>query len=431
MKFTVIGGGSSYTPELLDGLFQRLDRIPVTELWLMDQDARRLMINSGFARRMADLRGCTIDIHHTSDLHEAVRDAKYVITQIRVGQMQARINDEKLGLRHGIIGQETTGVGGFACALRTIPRILEIAHAMEAAAPRGFLVNFTNPAGINTEAVLRYSTIRTVGLCNVPIGMIMDIVKHLGGAWNDYELDYVGLNHLSWVRRFTRHGEDITQAVLEKFFEHARHEWEEDDTRENMIAAMRSLNMFCNYYLQYYYSTDTVLRTIQEKEKTRGEEVIDIENALFAKYQDPSVKEKPEELGKRGGAHYSTAAFNLIEAIENDLGNRQIVCCRNMGAIPTFDDDVSVEVSAIIGKDGAKAIPQAAPDPVIRGLMQQVKAYETLTAESAVTGDKERAFQALLSHPLTPNAGACRALLDDVLETNRPYLQPAFGLGDR
>ena len=225
MKLTVIGGGSSYTPELLDGLFLRLERIPVSEVWLMDLDVQRLGINAAFARRMAEAHGVGIGIRVTTDLREAVRGARYVVTQIRVGGMQARIADEKLGLRHGLIGQETTGVGGFACALRTIPRILDIARVMESLAPNGFLVNFTNPAGINTEAVLRHSAIRTVGLCNVPIGMIMDIVKHLGGAWDDYELDYVGLNHLSWVRRFARRGEDITQAVLEKFFEHARDEW--------------------------------------------------------------------------------------------------------------------------------------------------------------------------------------------------------------
>ncbi|HNR30614.1 MAG TPA: 6-phospho-beta-glucosidase [Candidatus Hydrogenedentes bacterium] len=426
MKLAVIGGGSSYTPELLDGLFVRLDRIPVSEVWLMDRDAGRLEINAAFAQRMAHARGCAVEMRTTTDTREAVRDARYVVTQIRVGGMQARINDEKLGLRHGIIGQETTGVGGFACALRTIPAILDVAHAMEELAPGAFLINFTNPAGINTEAVLRHSAIRTIGLCNVPIGMIMDVVKHFGGAWDDYELDYVGLNHLSWVRRFTRRGEDITPAVLEKFVAHARDEWEEEDTRENMIAAMKSLGMFCNYYLQYYYSTDTVLSTLQSKPKTRGEEVVDIENALFAKYQDPNTTEKPPELSKRGGAHYSTAAFNLLEAIENNLGNRQIVCCRNNGAVPTFDDDASVEVSATITRDGAAALPQPAPEPVIRGLMQLIKTYETLTVEAAVTGNREKAYQALLIHPLTPNATGCRAVLEDVLETNKPYLRGKF-----
>ncbi|MBX3180160.1 MAG: 6-phospho-beta-glucosidase [Candidatus Hydrogenedentes bacterium] len=426
MKFTIIGGGSSYTPELLDGLFSRLDAIPVKEVWMMDLDNDRLQINAGFARRMAEKHGNPFTVHTTTDMREAVAGAKYVITQIRVGQMQARIEDERLGLRHNIVGQETTGVGGFACALRTIPRILDVAHAMEELAPDGYLLNFTNPAGIVTEAVLKHSTIKSVGLCNVPIGMIMETIKYFGGEVADIELDYVGLNHLSWVRQFKRKGEDVTAGILEKFFENARSEWEHEITRNNMIAAMSSLGMFCNYYLQYFYSTDTVLETIKAKPKTRGEEVLEIEAALFKKYADPNLNEKPEELGKRGGAHYSTAAFYLIDGIENDRQNRQIVCCRNNGAIPTFDDDVSVEVSAIIGKDGAKAIPQSAPEPPIRGLMQHVKAYETMTVQAAVTGDREAAFQALLLNPLTPNATGCRALLDDLLEVNKPHLQGTF-----
>jgi 6-phospho-beta-glucosidase len=426
MKFTVIGGGSSYTPELLDGLFSRLDTLPVSEVWLMDRDPGRVEINAAFARRMADRHGSPFAVHCTTDLREAVRDAKYVVTQIRVGQMQARIEDERLGLRHHIIGQETTGVGGFACALRTIPRILDIARVMEELAPQGFLINFTNPAGINTEAVLKHSRIRTVGLCNVPIGMIMDTIKHLGGSVEELDLDYVGLNHLSWVRKFTRAGEDITRQALEKFIEHAADEWEHEGTRNNMIAAMTSLGMFCNYYLQYYYSTATVLDTLEKKVKTRGEEVTEIERALFEKYRDPSLTEKPEELGKRGGAHYSTAAFLLMDAIENDRQSRQIVCCRNNGAIPTFDADVSVEVPAQIGKGGAAAIPQEAPHPTIRGLMQLVKAYESLTVQAAVTGDRETAFQALLLHPLTPDATGCRALLNDLLEVNKPHLEGTF-----
>ncbi len=426
MKLTVIGGGSSYTPELLDGVFSRLDAIPVTELWLMDRDGERLRINREFADRMAKVHGSPFTVHATDQLREAVKDASYVVTQIRVGQMQARINDEKLGLKYDLIGQETTGVGGFACALRTIPRILEIARAMEELAPKGFLINFTNPAGINTEAVIKHSSIRTVGLCNVPIGMIMEVLKLTGGEVGDIELDYVGLNHLSWVRAFTKCGQDITAELLLKLEDHVREEWENEKTRANMLEAMRSLRMFCNYYLQHYYSTGTVKEEMKAKDKTRGEEVLEIEQGLFRKYQDSSLLEKPEELSKRGGAHYSTAAFYLIDAIQNDRQSRQIVCCKNNGAIPTFDDDVSVEVSAIIGKDGARAIPQPPPEPSIRGLMQLVKAYESMTVQAAVTGDREMAFQALLLHPLTPDATGCRALLNELLDINKPWLQGTF-----
>ncbi|GMU93626.1 MAG: 6-phospho-beta-glucosidase [Candidatus Hydrogenedentota bacterium] len=426
MKLAVIGGASSYTPELVDGLFGRLDRIPVTEIWMMDPNRERLEITAGLAQRMSDRHGTPFTVHRTADMREAVRGAKYVVTQLRVGGIQARINDEKLGLRHDIIGQETTGVGGFACALRTIPRILEIAHAMEASAPDSYLINFTNPSGIVTEALIKHSGVTSFGLCNIPIGIVMEVVKHTGCRMEDVDLDYVGLNHLSWVRRFLVNGIDRTEELLNRFIELAHEEWDDEAICSNMRAAMQSLRMFLNGYLQYFYSTDAALAKIKRKDKTRGEEVVEIEASLFEKYKQKELSEKPPELSKRGGAHYSTAAFYLIDAIENDAQSKQIVCCRNNGAVPTFDDDVSVEVPAIIGKDGATAIPQNAPAPSIRGLMQNIKAYETLTVQAAVYGDRDAAFQALLEHPLTPDADGCRKLLDELLDVNREHLRGTF-----
>lgn len=426
MKIAVIGGASSYTPELVDGLYHRLDSIPVSELWLMDPNAGRLAITAGLARRMGERHGNPFPVHDTNDLVEAVTDAAYVITQIRVGGSHARIQDEKLGLRHDLIGQETTGVGGFACALRTIPRILDVAAAMEAHAPNGVLINFTNPAGIITEAVIKHSNVKTVGLCNIPIGMVMDVCKVMDCAMESVEMDYVGLNHLSWVRKFMVDETDVTDTVFDAFLETAADEWAEADVRNDMITAMQSLNMFCNYYLQYYYATGAALKHLKEKKKTRGEEVVDIEEKLFEKYQQPGLAEKPAELSQRGGAHYSTAALHLLSAIENDSINRQVVCCRNNGAVPTFDDDVAVEVSAIIGEDGAEAIPQEAPEPEIRGLMQLVKAYESLTVEAAVSGDRDPALQALIEHPLLPGATQCHMILDEVLAVNQKYLKGTF-----
>ncbi|MBX7255773.1 MAG: 6-phospho-beta-glucosidase [Candidatus Hydrogenedentes bacterium] len=426
MKIAVIGGGSSYSPELVDGLFSRLDRIPVSEVWMMDPVLDRLEITAGLARRMSEKNGNPFTVHHTTDLRDAVKDAKYVVTQLRVGGIQARINDEKLGMRHGIIGQETTGVGGFACALRTIPRILEIALTMENLSPGGYLVNFTNPSGIITEALLRHSSVTSFGLCNIPIGITMEVVKHMGCAMEDVELDYVGLNHLAWIRGFKIKGKDVTDAVLAKFIEHASEEWDDETICANMVESIKSLRMFLNGYLQYYYATDAALAKIQRKGKTRGEEVVEIEQSLFDKYSKEELKEKPEELSKRGGAHYSTAAFHLIDAIENDRKNRQVICCRNNGAVPTFDKDASVEVAAIIGKDGAAAIPQEAPAPIIRGLMQNIKAYETLTVKAAVDGDREAAFEAMLTHPLMPGAKASKALLEELLEINKEHLQGTF-----
>lgn len=426
MKLAVIGGGSSYTPELVDGIFAQAEKFLFDEICLMDQNPQRLDINHSFSERLAQRYGSKCKINKTTNINEALTDARYVLTQIRVGQMQARINDEKLGLKYGIIGQETTGIGGFACALRTIPVILDIAKTMEQICPDAFLINFTNPAGINTEAVIKYSKIRTIGLCNVPIGIIMQLIKFFGGTPEEVELDYVGLNHLSWVRNFKVRGMDITQEVLQKFWEHAEEEWEDETTRNNMLEAMKSLNMFCNYYLQYYYSTESVFNQLKNKGKTRGEEVLEIEQKLFEKYSNPELREKPEELSKRGGAHYSTAALMVIDAIENDKKSRQIVCCKNNGAIPTFDDDISVEIPAIIDKNGAHAIAQPPPEHSIRGLMQLIKAYETLTVHAAVKGDRELAFQAMLSHPLMPDASQCRKLLNEVLEINKPFLNNFF-----
>ncbi len=427
MKIAVVGGGSSYTPELVDGLFSRLDRIPVTEVWMQDPDAARLEVTAGLAGRMAEKNGNPFTVHATGDLREALRDARYVVTQLRVGGIGARIADEKLGLRYGIVGQETTGVGGFACALRTIPPVLHIARTMEEVSePDAVLVNFTNPSGIITEALIKHSNVISVGLCNIPIGMVMEVVERTGCAIEDVRLDYVGLNHLSWVRGVRVGDRDVTAEALQSALEKADEEWPVEKVAESMREAMKSLGMICNPYLQYFYANDAVMEHLRSKDKTRGEEVVEIEQSLFEKYRQPELKEKPEELSKRGGAHYSTAAFHLIEAIENDTGSPQVVCCRNNGAVPTFDADASVEVTALIGRDGATAIPQTAPEPPIRGLMQQIKAYETLTVEAAVTGDREKAFQAMLENPLMPDASQSRKLLDELLEINKPHLQGTF-----
>jgi 6-phospho-beta-glucosidase len=426
MKLAVIGGGSSYTPELVDGLFSRLDAIPVTDVWLMDPAEERLAITADLSRRMATRHGDPFAVRATTRLDEAVEGARYVVTQLRVGGIQARIEDEKLGRRHGLIGQETTGIGGFACALRTIPRILDIALAMRRLAPDGWLVNFTNPSGIITEALVRHGGVPAVGLCNVPICMIMDLADRLGADPAVVELDYLGLNHLSWVTGGRVAGEDRTADMLSAFRDLAEEEWEDPAIREHMIHAMDRLHMGFNPYLQYFYATDACLALQAAREKTRGEEVLAIETSLFEKYRRPDLHEKPPELSQRGGAHYSTAAFQLIDAIQNDRGNRQIVCCRNAGAIAGFDDDASVEAPCIIGRDGATPIPQPPPEPIVAGLMQQMKAYETLTVRAAVTASREAAYQAILANPLMPGALDAERLLDDLIVVNRPHLDPAF-----
>lgn len=426
MKIAVIGGASSYTPELVEGLLSRPDRLPVETLALMDTDATRLDVVAGLAGRMAKRAGGAVSIRATTHLNEALADATFVVTQIRVGGMQARIGDERLGRRHGLIGQETTGIGGFVCALRTIPRVLDVARGMERHCPEAMLLNFTNPAGIVTEAMIRHGGVRSIGLCNIPIGIEMEVARAFGCDHSDVELDYVGLNHLSWVTGVRIAGTDRSEEVLDRLIAQASEEWEDPAVCEAMQTAMRSLGAYCNPYLQYFYAPEARLERQGRDAQTRGEAVLEIEARLFEQYADPDVDTKPAELSKRGGAHYSTAALALMDAVCNDTGARQIVCCRNGGAIPCVDADASVEAPARISRAGARPRPQTSPKPAIRGLMQGVKAYETLTVEAAVTGDREVALQALLVHPLMPGAQACRALLDDVLETNAEYLQGTF-----
>ena len=426
MKIAVIGGGSSYTPELLGGLIGRTASVPISTLTLMDLDAKRLSITAGLARRMVARQGIPLEIIETTDLREAVDDARYVLAQIRVGGSEARIADEKLGLRNGLIGQETTGVGGFACALRTIPRMLDVAHAMEELCPNAMLLNFTNPSGIVTEALLKHSAIKAVGLCNIPIGIEMEIARRMECDPGEVDLDYVGLNHLSWVRRFRVRGQDVTESVLDGLISDAGDEWTPGSVCVAMQRAMRDLGMYCNPYLQYFYAPQETLEAQQSRKTTRGEDVVEIEKVLFEKYADDTCDEKPAELEQRGGAHYSTAALALLDAIHTDAGSTQIVCCRNDGAIPGLEQDVCVEVPAVIDRKGATAISQPKPEESISGLLQRIKTFESLTVEAAVTGDRDAALEAITIHPLMPDAEGAGALLDELLEVNRDFLSGTF-----
>jgi 6-phospho-beta-glucosidase len=392
----------------------------------MDVRGDRLNVMTAFCRRMAEKLGSSARIDSTTQLRSALDGARFVITQIRVGGMQARIADEKLGRRHNILGQETTGVGGFACALRTIPRVLDVAHAMEEICPDALLLNFANPSGIVTEAINRHASVSAIGLCNIPIGIEMDVALLLGCAHEDVELDYAGLNHLAWVYGVRVRGEDRSEDALDALTAHAEDEWDAGPIADAMREAMRSLGMYCNPYLQYFYATEACLAKQAASKTTRGEDVLNIENDLFATYADPARNAKPDELSKRGGAHYSTAALAVMESVANDSGTRQIVCCANHSAVPGFDNETCVEVPARIGAGGAIAIEQDTPPVSIRGLMQCVKAYETLTVEAAVTGDRNAAFQAMLANPLMPGALGSKKLLDDLLTTNEPYLHGTF-----
>lgn len=423
-KIGVIGGGSSYTPELLEGLLARRKILDLTEIWLMDIDAQRLEILSALGKRMAEKAGQDIAICTTQDVRAAVEGASFVVTQFRAGGMAARIRDEKLGLRHDLIGQETTGVGGFAKSLRTIPILLNVAQAMDALAPNAWLLNFTNPAGIITEAALKHSSVPVIGLCNIPIGYVMEAAKATGAAPDSVELDYVGINHLSWVRGCRVGGED----QWDKFLVAAANEFLEEEGAAGPLMAewLRFHRLVPNYYLQYYYCTKLVLEELKSKSQTRGEKVVEVEKALFEKYQDPNLNEKPQELQERGGAFYSTAACNLIESLVTDRKDVQVVNVRNGETVPELPPDVSVEVPCQITKAGPVPLPQRPLEPEIRGILQVVKAYEELTVEAAVRGDRRSALLALSVHPLVRQIEMLEPLLDEILAENREFL-PQFG----
>ena len=428
MKVAVIGGGSSYTPELINGFLERVGTFPVTTLWLMDVSPERLETVGGFARCMVEAQGGPFSVHLTTDQREAIDGASYVITQLRVGGMAARREDEYLGRRHGLIGQETTGVGGMAKALRTIPRILRIAQDMREQAPGALLVNFTNPAGLVTEALSRHAPdVFAAGVCNVPITAKMEILERLekqAGLKIDpqrAELKTLGLNHLSWHYGFVVDGEDIWPRVLDGLIEELKRESEP----EWDVSTIETLRMIPNYYLKYYYYTGQKLAEQEKWPPSRAEEVMAIEADLLQQYAEPERSKLPENLMKRGGAYYSTVATQLLNAHYNNLGETHVVNVAHAGAVPGWPADWVLEMPCRVDSTGIHPLLTRPLPPVCFGLLAQVKSYEILTVEAAVYGHREAAYQALLAHPLGPSADRVRAVLDDLLETNREYL-PQF-----
>jgi 6-phospho-beta-glucosidase len=430
LKVAVIGGGSTYTPELINGFLARLAQFPVNELWLMDIDKERLDIVGGFAQRMVEAKGSPFKVVLTTDQRAAVKDADYVTTQLRVGHMEARRRDEYLGLRHGLIGQETTGVGGMAKALRTIPVILRIAKDMqELSKPGAMLVNFTNPAGLVTQALSQYAKeTPSVGVCNVPITAKMKIIEGLEQATGKKiepertELKTLGLNHLSWHRGFTVDGEDVWPQVIQGYIDNLKKE----DHPEWDPRTVEVLRMMPNYYLQYFYHTDKKLKAQEAWPPSRAEEVIEVEKDLLRQYADPNLNEPPADLMKRGGAYYSTVATQLLNAHYNDLGETHVVNIRNNGAVKEWDVNWVLEMPSQVKKSGITPLPADPLPASCFGLISAVKQYELLTVEAAVHGDRDAAYQALLVHPIGPKADKVQAVLDDMLETHREHLPQFF-----
>ena len=429
MKIAVIGGGSTYTPELVNGFLERAEHLPLTELWLMDIDRERLDVVGGFAQRMSKAKGEPFKVVLSTDQRRSVEDASYVITQLRVGMMPARRGDEYLGKRNGLVGQETTGIGGMAKALRTIPVILDIARDIRETAPNALLANFTNPAGLVTEALTRYAPeVQAVGVCNVGITAKMGFISELEkitGTKIDPEraaLNTLGLNHLTWHRGFTVDGEEMWPNLFQAYVENVKKEEEP----EWDVPTLQSLGMVPNYYLQYFYYTGHKLSEQEKWPPSRAEQVMEIEKDLLRQYADPELTQPPADLMKRGGAYYSTLATQLIDSHYNDLGQVHVVNVRNNDAVLDWPSDWVLELPARVDASGIHPLPAEPLPPACFGLISQVKMYELLTVEAAVHGDRNAAYQALLAHPLGPAADKVQAVLDDMLETNKQWLPEFF-----
>jgi len=422
LKIAVVGGGSTYTPELVEGFITRQDRLPVDELALLDIDRERLEVVGGLAGRILAKRGWPGRLTMTLDREAAIDGADFVVVQLRVGGQAARFLDETLPPRFGYVGQETTGAGGFAKALRTVPVVLELAELVGRRGSRAaWIVNFTNPVGIVTQALLDEEH-RAVGLCNVAIGFQRRFAAHFGVEPERVQLEHVGLNHLTWVRAIRVNGVDRLPELLDGDVQLLA------DMVSMPVGLIRALRAVPSYYLHYYYQTRQIL---SEKRTSRAEDVMAIEQQLLDLYRDPNLAEKPKLLEQRGGAFYSEAAAQLIASLHAGTGDIQVANVRNNGALPDLPANAVVEVPARVDRDGATPLSFAPLAPELRGLVQEAKAYEELAVQAATTGDRTVALRALLANPLVGQYADAEKLLAELLEANRANLPRFFPAGQR
>ncbi len=429
LKVSVIGAGSTYTPELIKGFFDRIDQFPLSELWLMDIDAQRLNIVGSFAQRITASKSNSFKVVLTTDQRAAISGSQYVITQLRVGQMPARREDEYLGKRHGLIGQETTGIGGMAKALRTIPIILDVADDLQKLASDALLVNFTNPSGLITEALSRHAPrVKFVGVCNsaftTKMAILSEISKLSGISISPARavIKTLGLNHLTWVTDFWVDGVSLWESVMRNYLDHLKSAGDPEFDPE----LVKTLGMIPNSYLKYFYHTEKMLEKQSLWPPSRADAVMKIEEKLLGDYADPNLTEPPAELMLRGGAWYSTVAIQLLNAHYNNWGEEHVVNTRQAGAVQEYDTDWVMELPCTVDKNGIHPLP-ARPLPLsCFNLISAVKEYELLTVEAAVHGDRTAARKAMIAHPLGPKESAVDLVLKDLLETHRTFLPRFF-----
>jgi 6-phospho-beta-glucosidase len=431
IKMVTIGGGSSYTPELMEGFIKRYEELPIGEIWLVDieEGKEKLEIVGAMAQRMWDASPYDVKVHLTLDRREALPDADFVSTQFRVGLLDARIKDERIPFSHGMLGQETNGAGGMFKALRTIPVILDIVEDMKELCPDAWLINFTNPSGMVTEAVIKQGGWKKcIGLCNVPVGALMKEPEMFAVTERDLIHQFAGLNHFHWHKVTDAQGNDLTDQIIEKMYD------EDAGTPANiheinfLKEQMKEMQLIpCGYHRYYYMQDEMLTHGLEEFNGigTRGQQVKVTEAELFELYKDPNLNYKPEQLTKRGGTHYSDAACECINSIYNDKRTHMVVSTQNNGAITELPYDCIVEISCIITGKGAMPLNWGKFNSAERGWVQSMKAMEECVIEAAVTGNYGLILQAFLLN-LQVKSGACaQELLDELLVAHKKYL-PQF-----
>ena len=431
LKIATIGGGSSYTPELMEGFIKRYEELPIKEIWLVDVEAGREKqeIVGAMAQRMWDASPYEVKVYTTLDREEALRDADFVTTQFRVGQLNARVKDERIPFSYGLLGQETNGAGGMFKAFRTIPVILDVVEDMKRLCPNAWLINFANPSGMVTEAVLRYGKWdRVIGLCNVPVMAKMTEAIMLDRPVEDLIYKFAGVNHFHWHKVADKAGNDVTPLVIDKLYQ------EDNGLPKNIHGVpfyrelLDQMNMIPCGYHQYYYRAEEMLAHGLEEYATvgtRAEQVKALEAELFELYKDPALNYKPKQLEERGGAYYSDAACETIASIYANKNTEIVVSTRNDGAVPDLPADCAVEVTAYLGAQGARNVAFGPLPTAERGWLQVMKAMELLTIEAAVTGIYALALQAFTINPLIPSGATAKRVMDELFVAHKAYL-PQF-----
>ncbi|MDN6161604.1 MAG: 6-phospho-beta-glucosidase [Atopostipes sp.] len=431
LKIATIGGGSSYTPELVEGFIERYEEMPIKELWLVDVEMgkEKQDIVGAMAKRMVEKAGIDCEIHLTLDRREALKDADFVTTQLRVGQLDARVLDERIPLSHGMIGQETNGAGGIFKALRTVPIILDIVEDMRELCPDAWLIDFTNPAGMVTEAVVRYGEWdKVIGLCNIPVNAIAKEASLLDRDPEDLFFHFAGINHLHWHTVVDEKGNSLTEELIDIMYkdsEDSKNIVANIDKNNLLYEQVQDLEMIPCPYHRYYYLTDEMLEEELkdfEDSGTRAEQVKVLEKELFELYQNEDLDYKPKQLAERGGARYSDAACNIINSIYNDKGMIMTVSTQNNGTITDLPADSVVEVTSMITGNGPIPFQFGSFDPAERGLLQLMKSMELLTIEAAVTGDYGRLLQAFTMNPLITSGSIAQKVMNELLVAHEEYL---------